>query len=114
MSDAVAVLIWWFLLQATGGPALPLVFRLLRWLPDRGYAVAKPAGLLLGNYVLWLFGTLGWLRNTEGGILIAFGIVALLSAWVYRRWDDSSKLTDWMRAHARWVSAYQVRFLAAL
>jgi len=114
MSDAVAVLIWWLLLQAMGWAALPLVFRLLRWLPDRGYTVAKPAGLLLGNYVLWLFGTLGWLRNTEGGILIAFGIVALLSAWVYRRWDDSSKLTDWIRAHARWVIAYEVVFLAAL
>lgn len=114
MPDVVAVLIWWVLLQAMGLVALPLVFRLLRWLPDRGYSVAKPAGLLLGNYVLWLLGTLGWLRNTEGGILLAFGLVALFGVWVYRRWDDGPRLIDWLRAHKNWIIAYEAVFLAAL
>ncbi len=113
MTDALAVLTWWLLLQAMGWVALPLVFRLLRWLPDRGYSVAKPAGLLLGNYVLWLLGTLGWLRNTEGGILLAFGLVALYGMWVYRRWDDGVNLLDWLRAHKRWLMAYEAAFLAA-
>jgi len=114
MPDFLAVMIWWLLLQAMGWVALPLVFRLLRWLPDRGYSVAKPAGLLLGNYVLWLLGTLGWLRNTEGGILIAFAMVALFSVWVYRRWNDGPKLIGWLRAHASWVIAYEAVFLIAL
>ena len=114
MSDVIAVLIWWILLQAMGLVALPLVFRLLRWLPDRGYSVAKPAGLLLGNYVLWLLGTLGWLRNTEGGILLAFGLVALFGVWVYQRWDDGPKLLDWIRAHKHWLIAYEAVFLIAL
>jgi len=113
MTDVVAVLIWWLSLQAMGWAALPLLFRLLRWLPDRGYSVAKPAGLLLGNYVLWLLGTLGWLRNTEGGLLVSFGLVALLGAWVYRRWDDGLRLRDWLRDHRWLVVAYELVFLIA-
>jgi YYY domain-containing protein len=92
---------------------MPLLFRLLRWLPDRGYSVAKPVGLLLGNYVLWLVGALGWLRNTEGGILLSFGLVALLGAWVYRRWDDGPRLRDWLRDHKWLVAAYELVFLIA-
>src|SRR3972149_2671788 len=114
MSDATSILIWWSLLQAMGLTALPLVFRLLRWLPDRGYSVAKPAGMLLGNYLLWALGSLGWLRNTGGGILLAVGLGALLSVWVYRRWDDGPKLTAWLRAHVGWVIAYEAVFLIAL
>ncbi len=114
MSDVASTLIWWLLLQAMGWVALPLLFRLLRWLPDRGYSVAKPAGLLLGNYVLWLLGTLGWLRNTAGGILLAFGLVALLGAWVYQRWNDGPTLLGWIRAHRWWVAAYEGVFLIAL
>ncbi len=113
MTDVVAVLIWWLILQAMGWAALPLLFRLLRWLPDRGYSVAKPAGLLLGNYVLWLLGVLGWLRNTEGGLLVSFGLIALLGAWVYRRWDDGLGLRDWLRDHRWLVAAYELVFLIA-
>ncbi len=109
----MAVLTWWLLLQVMGWVALPLVFRLLRWLPDRGYSVAKPAGLLLGNYALWLLGTLGWLRNTTGGILLAFGLVALFGAWVYQRWNDGPNLLDWLRAHRSWILAYELVFLIA-
>ena len=36
------VLIWWLLLQLFGLVGLPLAFRLLGNLPDRGYAFARP------------------------------------------------------------------------
>lgn len=113
MSDVFALIIWWLLLQAMGWVALPLLFRVLRWLPDRGYMMAKPAGLLLGNYVLWLFGTFGWLRNSEGGILIAFGLVLAFGLWVYHRWNDGVKLLDWLRTHRAQVLAYEAVFLGA-
>ena len=113
MSDVFAVLIWWLLLQAMGLVALPLAFRLLRWLPDRGYSVAKPAGLLMGNYVLWLLGTLGWLRNSEGGIILAFAIVAACGLWVYWRWDDGPRLVAWLREHRWQIIAYEAVLLAA-
>ena len=71
----LTVLIWYLWLQILGLVALPLAYRFFRWLPDRGYVFARPLGLLLVSYVLWLGGSLGLLRNSVGGIL--FSIVAL-------------------------------------
>ena len=69
-------LIWWLLLQLFGLVGLPLAFRLLGNLPDRGYAFARPLGLLLTGYLLWLGGSLGFWRNSVGGTLLAALIVA--------------------------------------
>ena len=56
------VVLWWLLLEGTGLLVLPLAYRLFRRLPDRGYALAKPLGLVAVNYVLWMSSTLGFLR----------------------------------------------------
>ena len=85
MSDVLAVASWWALLQILGLAAWPLSFRLFRWLPDRGYMLAKPLGLLLVSYTLWLLASFRILPNTPIGILIALILVAGLSVWVYRR-----------------------------
>jgi len=71
------VLIWWLLLEILGLAALPVAFRLFRSLPDRGYAFAKPLGLLLTSYTLWLLVTFGVLDNTWGAcVLIVLGLAA--------------------------------------
>ena len=57
---------WWLLLQLFGLVGLPLAFRLLGNLPDRGYAFARPLGLLLTGYLLWLGGSLGFWQNGGG------------------------------------------------
>ena len=80
MSDALVVASWWLIIQVLGLAAWPLAFRLLRWLPDRGYTLAKPLGLLLVSYVLWLLASLRILPNTLPGILIAFLIVIIPEA----------------------------------
>ena len=85
MSDVLAVASWWALIQILGLAAWPLSFRLFRWLPDRGYMLAKPLGLLLVSYTLWLLASFRILPNTPIGILIALILVAGLSVWVYRR-----------------------------
>ena len=47
----VSVLSWWLIMQVLGLAALPLAWRIFRNLPDRGYAFARPLGLLLAGYV---------------------------------------------------------------
>ena len=70
------VLIWWLLLQLFGLVGLPMAFRLLGNLPDRGYAFARPLGLLLTGYLLWLGGSLGFWHNSVGGTALAMLVVA--------------------------------------
>lgn len=74
---------WWLLVAAAGAAALPLCARLLGGLPDRGYTLARAAGLLLVGYVYWLLGSLGFLRNDTGGILLSWLIVLILGLLLY-------------------------------
>ncbi|MBN1584246.1 MAG: hypothetical protein JXA89_26290, partial [Anaerolineae bacterium] len=82
-------IVWWLVLHATGWLVWPLVYRLFRNLPDRGYAFSKPLGLILINYALWMLSTLGFFKNTWGNILLVMIGVLALSILLYgqRRTD---------------------------
>ncbi|GAB4526304.1 MAG: hypothetical protein Kow0063_00410 [Anaerolineae bacterium] len=109
------VLIWWLLLQLTGLVGLPLAFRLLGNLPDRGYAFARPLGLLLTGYLLWLGGSLGFWRNSVGGTLVAMLVVAGVGLWLYlSRRDREDTLPGWLRRHSRYWLAVELLFAVAL
>lgn len=106
-------LLWWLMLEGIGLLVLPLAFRLFRHLPDRGYAFAKPLGLVLATYSLWMLGTLGILRNTWGSILFVLLLVAALSVWLYLRQNDRRALLDWLGAHRWTVLASEAVFTLA-
>lgn len=108
------VLTWWLLAQLLGLAALPLAFRLFKWLPDRGYAFGKPLGLLLTSYILWMGGSLGYLHNTLGGAVFALAAAALLSVAYYVWRDDPSSPSLWafLRRRARLVLTLEALFTA--
>ena len=112
----LTVVVWWVWIQIIGLAALPLTFRFFRRLPDRGYAFARPLGLLLTTYVLWLGGSFGLLRNSVGGALFSIAAVALASAIIYWRGRSSDEpgLRDWLRANVRMVLGVEMLFLGAL
>lgn len=116
MSDILAVLSWWLAIQGLGLAAWPLAARWLRWLPDRGYLLAKPIGLLFVSYGLWLLATLGVIENSPGGIIAVLIGFAALSVWVYRRQRPTSnvQLLSWLRDHRALVIAYELVFAMAL
>ncbi len=76
-------LVWWLLLVLIGFAALPVTLRFLRFLPDRGYAFAKPLGLLVWGYPFWLLTAFGFLQNSFGvlaAMLIAVAVVSCKAA----------------------------------
>ena len=113
MQDILAVLSWWVIIQLIGLAAWPLAFRLLRFLPDRGYTAAKPLGLLLTSYVLWLFGSLGLVSNSLGGIAMALAIVIAASAYALSR-DGFAVLREWFDQHRAMVLVYEALLIAAM
>ncbi len=114
MSDAWAILSWWLIIQALGLAAWPLAFRLLRWLPDRGYMLAKPLGLLLTSYFFWLAVSFHILPNTSLGILAAFVFVVAISWGLYCRERSSLiSILSWLRDHYRLMIAYELLFALA-
>ncbi len=84
-------LVWLFWLEVLGLLALPLWMRLLRRLPDRGFLLAKTAGLLLTAYITWLASSLHLLSFNRPLILIAALLVGLASllwgAPLHQVWD---------------------------
>src|SRR5690554_4856116 len=107
-TDLFAALRWWAAVSILGLAATPLVLQLLRWLPDRGYAFVKMAGVLLVSYLFWLLSSLGLLGNNRGGILLALLLVLAASVWAYRR--NSGEVRQWLRANRRYVLIAELIF----
>ena len=97
VSELFAALRWWSALLIIGMAATPLVFVLFRKLPDRGYAFVKMVGLLLVSYLFWMLGSLGFLTNNLGSILLCLAFLAALSLWLYRHYrsTDSEQPSLW-------------------
>ena len=114
----IYVILWWLIIQCLGWLALPVAYRLFRWLPDRGYAFSKALGLLMVSYLLWLGAITGFLHNSRGGLLIAILVVAGLSAWLFFRYyrtgsSDEPSLLDFLRAHKGMVISVELLFTVA-
>ncbi len=93
----------------------PLAFRLLRHLPDRGFAFARPLGLLISGYILWLGATFGLLQNNVGGILVAMGLVLVGGlAWQQSTGPEEPTMWAWLRREWRYALAVELLFTAAL
>lgn len=108
---------WYLVVQLLGLLALPLGFGLFRRLPDRGYFVVKPLGILLHSLVLWLGVSCGLFRNDVGGAVLAVLVVAALGlSWggtALRPGRGEESLGDWLRSHRGLVAVAEVLFLIA-
>jgi YYY domain-containing protein len=102
---------WYFLITLLGCLTFPLAYRLFPALPDRGYTLARTAGLLMWGYIFWLFTSLGISQNDLGGILLALAIVTGLSIWSLV--TQSSPLTNWLKENLRVIITTEVLFLLA-
>lgn len=74
------ILRWWLTVELIGILALPLSLALFRRLPDRGYGLAKPLGILLISYGTWLLAMLGF-GSLSVGLLLGSGLAVLLLGW---------------------------------
>lgn len=109
----IYLILWWFMLLLLGFAALPITMRFLRFLPDRGYAFAKPLALLLWVYPFWLLGVLGFLHNSFGALAFLLVVLAVAS-WTLLRGRGNDSVIAWLRAHWRYVLVVEVVFGVAM
>lgn len=108
------ILTWWLLTSLAGVAALPLTFRLLGNLPDRGFTLARALGWLLTGFVFWLGTSLGLLTNSPGSMLLAWLMLAGGSlAFGWRR-AGAGDWRAWWRANRRFVLVGELLFCCAL
>ncbi len=113
MSDLISVFAWWLVIQILGWAVWPLAFRWLRWLPDRGYMLSKPLGLLIVSYGVWLLANFGIVQNTSGGMIAVLIGVVLIGIFVYRRNSDPPSIKQFLKDNRTLIIAYELLFLIA-
>jgi len=110
-ANALAPLSWYVAVQALSLIAAPLLWLGLTRLPDRGFGLAKPLGLLATSWAGWSlagYRILPWTRLT---LFLAAAAVAVCAALVLRR--RGHEWLAWVRAHRTLVVATEAIFLAA-
>jgi YYY domain-containing protein len=105
---------WWLLATLAGVAALPLLLRLLGSLPERGVLLARAAGLLLVGFVFWLLGSLGFLNNSTGSILVAWLIVLGISLAVFFSSREDFDWRAWWQAQRGGILIGEVLFILLL
>lgn len=108
------IFIWWLIVEILGLMALPLAFRLFRALPDRGYALSKPLGILLSTYLFWILVTFGFLANKRDAIVFVILLGAAISWYLYSsRRREGEEILAFLYCHRRVVLASELLFTAA-
>jgi YYY domain-containing protein len=103
---------WLVLIGLLGLVSLPLTLALFRWLPDQGYILSKPVGVLLLAWLSWMLTNLLPLHYTRGTILLALGLIGLASLSTLLLPSQRRRFADLWRSQKRLVFANEALFLA--
>lgn len=106
------VTIWILVVELLGLIALPIVFVLVPWLPDRGYTIAKPAGILLTFYILWLLASSSLVTNNT--TLLVSIIVALTVISINITIRQSAQIKTFIQKEWRGLLISEVVFIGIL
>lgn len=83
--NLVQVIIWYLITLLIGWVNLPLTFAVFRRLRSRGYAFARPLGLLIWGFIYWLAASLKLLTPNLAGEVTALLVLAVINILVARK-----------------------------
>ena len=102
-------LTWLLAIEVITLAAAPFAFVAFSRLPDRGLSLAKPFGLLLLGYPLWLLGSLHILPHSAAGILALIAVMAVAALFL-TRWR-ALEIRQHLRQHWRVIVLTEAVFL---
>ena len=105
------LVVWLVVVYAGSLVTLPLGLVVFRALPDRGYLLARPLGLLLLAYMPWLLASLGLTGFGRSSIALGFLITLAVSGWLAYQFRRS--MLDFVRRRWRLLLAQEALFLGA-
>ncbi|MDE2837992.1 MAG: DUF2298 domain-containing protein, partial [Chloroflexota bacterium] len=87
--------LWFLTLQAFSFAVFPIAFRAFSRMPDRGYAFAKPLGLLSVGFFAGLIGMTRIIPTSNLSVLAAGVVVVGISVFAGRRWWSEIRSFLW-------------------
>ncbi|HEX2916815.1 MAG TPA: DUF2298 domain-containing protein [Chloroflexia bacterium] len=112
MGEAI---LWLLLVELIGLAALPLAFSVFRFLPERGYTLGKPLGLLITAYAVWLLSMLG-LPFNPALCWVVFGLLFIvLDCWLLLRQGGKLRreIFNFVATHAWLIVLVEIVFILA-
>ena len=103
-------LIWLIVIEVVGVITLPMTYRLLGSLPDRGIIFSKAIGLLLAAYLFWALGLAGVLPNVQWAAVVVVAALAVPSAMIL--WRNGPDVLAFLRRERTAIIAAELVFLA--
>lgn len=103
--------VWLLVIEVIAWTAMPLIVRTMRWLPDRGVVLARPLGLLLVSWLVWLGASTGVWSFGRTSAILAILIVAAVSGLIV--WRNYRLLKELARRHWRYLVTVEVLFVVA-
>jgi YYY domain-containing protein len=103
---------WLLLIASLGLAALPLTLGVFYWLPDRGYILARPVGVLLLAWLSWMLTNLTPLHYSRGTIVLALALVALVAYGSLFLPSQRRRLSELWRTRKRLILVTEFLFLA--
>ncbi len=107
----LATLYWLLALELFSLASFPLAYRVFSRLPERGWALSKPLGLLLVGVGTWGIGLSHLITNSRLSVALALAVVLLLS-WRAAR-GRTGEMRAFLRAHLNLVVSTELLFIAA-
>ena len=104
-------LLWLVAIQAAALAVTPLALTLFKRLPDRGYLLSKPLGLLLLAYLTWLVVSLKLVHFEQETVLAMLLLLGGAGAFAWYR--GRTELSTFLRQNWRLVLFSEAVFLAA-
>lgn len=105
------MLTWYLMVQLLGVIAVPISWRALRHLSDKGYAASKPLGLLIVATVAWLLGSYELLAFGRRSVYVSVLAVATPALLIVV--NDPRRVAHELRSIWRWILTTEVLFAAA-
>ena len=109
LSNAVPVIMWLLLVEVLGVVTLPLADVLFHSLADRGYALAKPLGVLLLTWLTWMLVNLGVMQYDRVAISMALLLMTACGALLF--WRKRERLMAFWKEHRRLILINEAVFL---
>lgn len=103
--------LWWLIAaEAIGLAAFPVAYFMFPSLRDRGWGLAKPIGLILVSYAVWILSYLGALTNSQSSYVVVAAAVAII-AWALA-YPRRREVVSWARREWLAIAVGELIFLA--